>query len=109
MWATLNEPWVSAFLGYATKIHAPGHGDPAKGLEAGYRLMTAHGSALEVLRSHGLKNLGTVLNLTTIIADDQEVEPVTNYVDLLQNRFWLDFLAGRVVSTMGELLATNTD
>jgi beta-glucosidase len=97
MWATLNEPWVSAFLGYATKIHAPGHGDPAKGLEAGYRLMTAHGSALEVLRSHGLSNLGTVLNLTTIIADDEEVTPVANYVDLLQNRFWLDFLAGRPI------------
>ena len=95
MWATLNEPWVSAYLGYATKIHAPGLGDPAKGFEAAYRLMTAHASGLEVLRSHGLKNLGTVLNLTTVIADDKSVEHVADYVDLLQNRFWLDLLAGR--------------
>lgn len=95
MWATLNEPWVSAFLGYATKIHAPGHGDPAKGLEAAYRLMTAHASGLQVLRSHNLENLGVVLNLTTIIAEDKEVEQVADFVDLLQNRFWLDLLAGR--------------
>lgn len=97
MWATLNEPWVSAFLGYATNIHAPGHADPAKGLEAAYRLMTAHASGLEVLRAHGLANLGTVLNLTTVIADDPEVEGVADYVDLLQNRFWLDLLAGRPI------------
>ena len=95
MWATLNEPWVSAYLGYTTKIHAPGLGDAAKGFEAAYRLMTAHASALEVLRSHGLKNLGTVLNLTTAIADEPEVEHIADYVDLLQNRFWLDLLAGR--------------
>ena len=107
MWATLNEPWVSAFLGYATKIHAPGHGDPAKGLEAAYRLMTAHASGLEVLRSHGLSNLGTVLNLTTVIADDAEVEPVADYVDLLQNRFWLDLLAGRPID--GQLIERTKD
>lgn len=95
MWATLNEPWVSAYLGYTTKIHAPGLGNPAKGFEAAYRLMTAHASGLEVLRSHNLQNLGTVLNLTAVIADDVQVEPVTDYVDLLQNRFWLDLLAGR--------------
>ena len=34
MWATLNEPWVSAYLGYATKIHAPGAGVPAQGFES---------------------------------------------------------------------------
>lgn len=95
MWATLNEPWVSAYLGYTTKIHAPGLGDAAMGFEAAYRLMTAHASALEVLRSHGLKNIGTVLNLTAVIADEPEVEHIADYVDLLQNRFWLDLLAGR--------------
>lgn len=95
MWATLNEPWVSAHLGYTTKIHAPGLGDAAKGFEAAYRLMTAHASALEVLRSKNLKNLGTVLNLTTAIADEAGIEEVADYVDLLQNRFWLDLLAGR--------------
>lgn len=97
-WATLNEPWVSAFLGYATKIHAPGLGDPATGFQAAYRLMTAHASGMEVLRAHGARNAGTVLNLTEVIADDLEISEVADYVDLLQNRFWLDLLAGRGVS-----------
>jgi beta-glucosidase len=28
-WATLNEPWVSAYLGYAAGVHAPGRRAPA--------------------------------------------------------------------------------
>lgn len=99
-WATLNEPWVSAFLGYATKIHAPGLGDPAKGLEAAYRLMTAHAAGMTALREHGAKNAGTVLNLTTVIADSPKVHDVADYVDLLQNRFWLDLLSGRGISDL---------
>jgi beta-glucosidase len=104
-WATLNEPWVSAFLGYATKIHAPGLGDPAKGLEAAYRLMTAHATGMTALRENGARNAGTVLNLTTVIADSRSVENVADYVDLLQNRFWLDLLSGRGLS---ELLVERT-
>jgi beta-glucosidase len=99
-WATLNEPWVSAFLGYATKIHAPGLGDPAKGLEAAYRLMTAHAAGMTALRENGAKNAGTVLNLTSVIADSPSVENVADYVDLLQNRFWLDLLSGRGLSDL---------
>jgi len=52
-WSTLNEPWVSSFLGYATKIHAPGAGDPARGFESAYRLLLAHGRGIEVLRANG--------------------------------------------------------
>jgi beta-glucosidase len=95
MWATFNEPWVSAFLGYATKIHAPGLGIPAAGLEAAYNLMVSHGYAMEALRANGAKNAGIVLNLTSVIADDPEVSRVADHVDALQNRFWLDLLAGR--------------
>ena len=94
-WATLNEPWVSAFLGYATKIHAPGLGDPASGLEAAYRLMTAHASGAKALRAAGAKNVGTVLNLTNVISESPAVDHIADYVDLMQNRFWLDLLAGR--------------
>ena len=95
MWATFNEPWVSAFLGYATKIHAPGLGVPSAGIEAAYNLMVSHGYAMEALRSNDAKNAGIVLNLTSVIADDPEVSHVADHVDALQNRFWLDLLAGR--------------
>jgi beta-glucosidase len=94
-WSTLNEPWVSAFLGYATKIHAPGLGKPAAGLEVAYRLMVAHSKAMQVLRGHGVANPGTVLNLTTVVSDDPECAPAVQHVDGLQNRIWLDLLAGR--------------
>lgn len=97
-WATLNEPWVSAFLGYATKIHAPGLGKPAAGLEAAYRLMVAHAKSMQVLRGHDVSNPGVVLNLTTILSDDPECAPAVEHVDGLQNRIWLDMLAGRGLS-----------
>ena len=98
MWATFNEPWVSAYLGYATKMHAPGLGVPAAGLEVAYRLMSAHGEAMSVLREHKAKAPGIVLNLTTVLAEDSGAEQAARHIDNLQNNFWLDLLAGRGVS-----------
>ena len=95
MWATLNEPWCSAFLGYADTVMAPGKGDGAAGLEAAYRLMVAHGRSMEVLRQYNAKNAGIVLNLTAVIAEDKGAESAARHIDGLQNRIWLDLLAGR--------------
>ena len=97
-WATLNEPWVVAYLGNAAGIHAPGIKDPATSLEVAYRLMVASGKAIEVLRSNKANNPGIVLNLTTIIADDDQIQDAARHIDNLQNRFWLDLLAGRGIS-----------
>jgi beta-glucosidase len=94
-WATFNEPWCSAFLGYSATTHAPGAGKPAQGFEASYRLLLAHGRSMDVLRSHKVKNPGIVLNLTTIISDDPNLEEAVEHLDGLQNRYWLDQLAGR--------------
>ena len=33
-WTTLNEPWCSAYLGYAAGVHAPGRTDPSASLQA---------------------------------------------------------------------------
>src|SRR4051812_15825221 len=38
LWTTLNEPWCSAFLGYASGVHAPGRTDPADALAAAHHL-----------------------------------------------------------------------
>ena len=94
-WATLNEPWVSAFLGYSTDIHAPGANDPAKGFEAAYRLLLGHGRGIEALRANGAKNTGLVLNLTTMIAEDEGTRDAAWLMDGLQNRLFLDPVAGR--------------
>jgi len=51
VWTTLNEPWCSAFLGYASGVHAPGRTDAAAALAAAHHLNLAHGLAVEALRS----------------------------------------------------------
>ena len=42
-WTTLNEPWCSAYLGYASGVHAPGRTEPAAALAAVHHLNLAHG------------------------------------------------------------------
>ena len=49
-WITQNEPWVIAWLGYATGQDAPGRTSEADAVAAGHHVLLAHGRALEVLR-----------------------------------------------------------
>lgn len=49
-WTTLNEPWCSAYLGYASGVHAPGRTEPAAALAAVHHLNLAHGLAVAEIR-----------------------------------------------------------
>ena len=49
-WTTMNEPWCSAFLGYAAGVHAPGRREPAAALAAAHHLMLGHGLAVRSMR-----------------------------------------------------------
>ena len=63
-WATLNEPWCSAFLGHASGEHAPGRTDPAEAVVASHHLLLGHGLAAQAL--HGGRRpaeVGIVINL----------------------------------------------
>jgi beta-glucosidase len=111
-WATLNEPWCTAFLGHAAGVHAPGRRDPAEALEVAYRLLVAHAHGMEGLRAAGVQSAGIVLNLMPTFPDDtHRDDPVlrraSRHIDGLQNHLWLDALAGRglnadvVASTAG--------
>ena len=51
VWTTLNEPWCSAYLGYAAGVHAPGRTDGAAALAAVHHLNLAHGLAGRAIRS----------------------------------------------------------
>ncbi len=92
-WTTLNEPWCSAFLGYASGVHAPGRREPASALMAVHHLLLGHGLGVGVLREH-VPNAQTsiVLNLQSIRpsrptpADDA----AATKVDGLANRIFLD-------------------
>jgi len=63
-WITLNEPWVSAWMGYGLGVHAPGESDASKALAATHHLLLGHGLAMERMRSADDGNqLGVTLNL----------------------------------------------
>ena len=99
-WATLNEPWCSAFLGHAAGVHAPGRREPAQALEVAYRLLVAHARGMEGLRAAGAQNAGIVLNLMPTFPDDAHrddpvLQRAARHIDGLQNHLWLDALAGR--------------
>ncbi|HEY6410676.1 MAG TPA: family 1 glycosylhydrolase, partial [Ktedonobacteraceae bacterium] len=42
-WLTQNEPWCTAYLGYALGIHAPGLRDKQLAVNAGHHALLAHG------------------------------------------------------------------
>jgi beta-glucosidase len=97
-WATLNEPWCSAFLGYCAGYFAPGRTEPGISLQAAYNLILGHGLAVNAMRAAGASNIGIVLNVIPCIAETKEMESATRHIDGMQNRIFLDLLAGRGVS-----------
>ena len=97
-WATLNEPWCSAFLGYQDGEHAPGVHDEAGSVRAAHHLLVGHGLAVQALRSVGAADVGIVLNLNHVRpATDREGDrEAAERVDGTQNRWWLGALAGQI-------------
>jgi beta-glucosidase len=51
-WATLNEPWCSAYLGYGNGHHAPGLADVRYATQAMHHLLLGHGLAVPALRAN---------------------------------------------------------
>jgi beta-glucosidase len=98
-WTTLNEPWCSAFLGYASGHHAPGREDPAASVRAAHHLLLGHGIAVEAMRSaRPDRRYGITLNLypTSTVGDDPADVDAARRVDGQCNRLFLDpVLAGR--------------
>ncbi len=92
-YATLNEPWCSAHLGYGTGHHAPGIADTAKSLQAAHHLLLAHGSALSVMRRNAPKaRHGIVLNLYPAqpASDSAQDIAAARRLDGFFNRWYLD-------------------
>ncbi|MEW2359015.1 GH1 family beta-glucosidase [Spirillospora sp. NPDC029432] len=92
-WTTLNEPWCSAFLGYAAGVHAPGRTDPVDALKAAHHLNLAHGLASRVLRAAAAPSArhSITLNLHHLRGEAEAVRRV----DAVSNRVFLDPLLGR--------------
>ena len=93
-WTTLNEPWVSAFIGHATGRHAPGLQDPEAALRAAHHLLLGHGRAIEAMRAQGDADstFGITLSMSPIEAasDDPADLDAARRADGLTNRLFLD-------------------
>ncbi|WP_369052439.1 GH1 family beta-glucosidase [Kineococcus terrestris] len=90
---TLNEPWCSAYLGYASGVHAPGRTDQAAALTAVHHLNLAHGLGAAAVRAAAPgARVALTLNLAWVRTDrgtDADHDAVRR-VDGLQNRVFLD-------------------
>ncbi|GIJ49470.1 beta-glucosidase [Virgisporangium aliadipatigenens] len=87
-WTTLNEPWVAAFLGYGSGIHAPGRTEPANAVAAAHHLLLGHGLAAQRL---GVP-VGITLNTNSIYpATDLPGDlDAARRIDGLLNRIFMD-------------------
>ncbi|MFC0003026.1 GH1 family beta-glucosidase [Micromonospora siamensis] len=91
-WTTFNEPWCSAYLGYASGVHAPGRTEPAAALAAVHHLNLAHGLAGRVVRELApTAELSVTLNLHVIRpASGSEADAdAVRRIDALANRAFL--------------------
>lgn len=98
-WMTLNEPWCSAFLGYAGGVHAPGLTLGTEALHATHHLLLGHGRAVQRIRQgNHPATVGLALNLYAVspASDSAADREAARRIDGLQNRLFLDpVLLGR--------------
>jgi beta-glucosidase len=110
-WITLNEPWVSAFMGNESGVMAPGIQDARIAWQVSHNLLLGHGLAVPVLRANGVPEtrVGITLNLSPVKPATEAHEDATlaEYADGKQNRWFLDPLfRGGYPADMLDLLAT---
>lgn len=92
--APINEPWCVGWLSHFLGHHAPGLRDIRATAHAMHHVLTAHGSAVQVLRALGVQNVGAVCNFEYAHpADDSPAasEAAALY-DGYYNRFFVDGL-----------------
>ncbi|MGB0799305.1 MAG: family 1 glycosylhydrolase, partial [Planktomarina sp.] len=92
--ATINEPWCIAWLSHFLGGHAPGLRDIRAAMRAMHHIQLAHGNAMQVLRDHGQKNLGIVLNLGHGEPASESAEDIaaTKTFDAIHTRWFMDSL-----------------
>ncbi|MFC5831970.1 GH1 family beta-glucosidase [Nonomuraea insulae] len=90
-WITLNEPWCSAYLGYASGVHAPARTEPAAALAALHHLNLGHGLAVQALRSTAAKGaqMSVTLNLHHVRGVSERDADAVRRADGLANRAFL--------------------
>lgn len=91
-YATLNEPFCSAFLGYEVGVHAPGIVGKEFGKKAAHHLLLAHGLAMEVLARNSPNTLnGIVLNFTPCYPESDSLADINaaDFADDYLNQWYI--------------------
>jgi beta-glucosidase len=91
-YATLNEPFCSAYLGYEVGIHAPGLASKNFGKKAAHHLLLAHGLAMQVLSENSpTTQNGIVLNISPYCGktDSDEDKAAAYLADQHFNQWYL--------------------
>ncbi|MFI9581720.1 GH1 family beta-glucosidase [Streptomyces sp. NPDC052236] len=97
-WATLNEPYCSAWLGHLQGVMAPGRTDLTAAVRASHHLLLAHGLGVEALRSTASQARVGIVNILTQsepASDRPEDIAAARRDDGHNNRWWLDPIHGR--------------
>jgi beta-glucosidase len=92
-WITHNEPWVTAFLGYAYGTKAPGMVDWPLALRASHHTLLSHGAVVRAFREGGYAGrIGITVNLTVAEPATESAEDVAaaQRLDGHHNRWFLD-------------------
>ena len=98
LWATLNEPLCSAWIGHLEGRMAPGLTDLTAAVRASYHLLLGHGLAAQAIRAASPSaEVGLVTNLSTVHAatDREEDVRAAHRMDGHINRWLLDPVHGR--------------
>ncbi|HEX6194375.1 MAG TPA: GH1 family beta-glucosidase [Jiangellaceae bacterium] len=93
-WSTLNEPFCSSLLGYASGEHAPGRAEPPAAVAAVHHLLLAHGLGLAAIRARSSDvRAGLALNFTPVVPldpnDPADVDAARR-IDGLHNRLFIE-------------------
>jgi beta-glucosidase len=91
-YATLNEPFCSAFLGYEVGVHAPGIVGKEFGKKAAHHLLLAHGLAMQVLAKNSPSSQnGIVLNFTPCYPESDSTADIqaTSFADDYFNQWYI--------------------
>ncbi len=106
-YATLNEPFCSAFLGYEVGVHAPGIVGKEFGKKAAHHLLLAHGLAMQVLNEKSPNTMnGIVLNFTPCypFSDSKADQAATEYADDYFNQWYIKPLFDKAYPEINQLL-----
>jgi beta-glucosidase len=106
-YATLNEPFCSAYLGYEIGVHAPGIKSQQAGRQAAHHLLLAHGLAMQVLRKNCPDvEAGIVLNFSPSYPLTAADEHAAMLADQYHNQWYIKAI---LTGTYPELLNQLSD